>query len=385
MTAERRIAVNQLPNTLADAPVMDDAEFTRRARDAETPLRFSTSRSGVSVPIERPDHVGRICADALRVAGLAPTDVHLNLSAPVPHSSGWSANRGFYTLGATSLNRDFTDWERPVEDGSARTATVVSSIPGKMADLAEEIEAAYGPPEEVFPALEIGAFAGQLLRPNVRETIESRWGLSETREFYGSSEASMIAAATDGSRRMVPLLNHHVIEIEVDGEIVDIRDVSEPTEGEILITDPARSAVTLRRYRQGDRVRVYPSDPIPRITPLGRADDAIAVEGALLHPGDLYDAIHETFPEATTAVTYVRDAREPVTLEVFLEGTSEQRTDELYEALVSRQPALGHAVGERPDERLEITGVNDVRELPMVPETELKSQLVVFESDREEQ
>ena len=380
MDIHRRIAVDQLPNTLGDAPVLTPAAYARQARAADAPLRFATSKSNVPAPIARPAHVARICADALRVAGITSASIHLNLGAPPPHASGWSANRGFTALGATALNRNFTDWERPIDAGEAGRATVLSSIPNKALDLADEIAAAHGSPATVFPNLQVGLFSGQLLRPTVRRTLADRWALETTREFYGSSEATLVAAADDESRRLVPLLHRFVIELETDTGIVDVRDVDEPTEGSILITDPARAAVTLRRYRQGDRIRVHPDDPVPRITPLGRADDAIDLDGAVLHPGDLYDAVEEVHQAARDAVAYVRDDDEPVTVELFVIGATGSRTAALYDALCERQPALAHAIGESPGERITVTPVDDVEDVPVVDRAGVKAQMVVFAS-----
>ncbi|AUX09406.1 phenylacetate-CoA ligase [Halalkaliarchaeum desulfuricum] len=378
----QRIAATQLPNTLGDVPVMTKEEFARVARESDAPLRFATSKSGVPAPWAGIDHVARICADALRVAGVTDEAVHLNLGAPPPHSSGWSANLGFAELGATSLNRSFDYWERPIEEGVAETATVLSSIPGKAIDVAAEVEEAYGDPGDVFPNLSVGLLSGQLLRPATRRTIGEQWNLAETRELYGSSEASLVAAAPDESRKLVPLLNRHILEIEVGGDIVDVRDVETPTEGSLLITDPARSALTLRRYRQGDRVRVYPDDPLPRITPLGRADDAIDLDGALLHAADLFEAIGEVFPDASNTVVYVHDESPPTAVEVFIEGVADPRTDDLYEALLERQPALSHAVGEQPDDRIAVATVADIDDLPFLDDEGLKSRLIVFAAEQ---
>lgn len=380
MGTVRRIAATQLPNTLGNAPIMTKEEFARSANESDAPLRFATSRSEVPAPYADPDHVGRICADALMIAGVTQESVNLNLAAPPPHSSGWSVNRGVDTLGASSVNRNFESWKRPIEEGVAETATVVSSIPGKAIDIAHEVEAAYGEPENIFPNLEMGLFAGQLLRASTRQTLVEQWNLKTTREFYGSSEASLVAVAPDESRKLVPLLNHHVLEIEVDGEIVDIRDVETPTEGSLLITDPARSAVTLRRYRQGDWVRVYPDDPLPRIKPLGRADDAIDFDGALLHAADLFEAIEEVFSEGPDTVVYVYDEAPPTAIEIFVEADVEPQKDRLYEAVLDRQPALSHAVGESPDDRLSVTPVSELQELPFLDDGELKSQLIVYAS-----
>lgn len=376
-----RIATIQLPNTVDDAPIMTKEDFARQAQASTAPLRFSTSRSGVSAPYARPEHMGRLTADAFRLAGMTPEDGQLNLAAPAPHASGWMAQQGANGIGATLLNRDFTEWDRPVRDGTAHEATVLSSIPAKALEMADTIESSLGSPAEVFPNLEMGFFTGHILRPGTRRELCDRWGLETTREFYGSSEAGMIAGAVDDSRRMVPLLHRYVLEIEVDEGIVDIRDVAEPTEGSLLITDPARTAVTLTRYRQGDWVRVYPDDPLPRITPLGRSDDAIDFAGALLHPGDLFDAINEAFPTARNATAVVDDTAQPISLEVFLEGVREPNDETLYEALCECQPALRQAIGETPTGRITAAAIDNLDVLPFNTTDGLKERDIVFMSD----
>ena len=380
MLSPHDVAVTQVPNTLEDVPVMTKRAYARAARASDAPLRFATSRSGVPAPIARPGHVARICGDALRIAGIDGEAVHLNLAAPPPHASGWAGNSGFADIGATSLNRNFTDWMAPVEDGHAVSATVLSSIPGKAEALAEAVESEYGPPPSVFPNLETGVFTGQALRDGQRARLRDRWGLERTRELYGSSEAAIIAAGDGESRRLVPLLNHLILEIEVDGDIVDIRDVPEPTVGSLLVTDPARTAVPLRRYRQGDMVRVHPGSPLPRLTPLGRADDAIDLAGAILHPSDLFAAIEATMPDAAGAAAYVRDRTAPTTVEVFVSGQTEARPKALSDELLAVQPALEHAVGPDPGDRFEVTAVESL-EVASVPGEPLRPRSVRFESD----
>lgn len=382
MDIVRRIAATQLPNTLDDEPVMTKEDFAQAARESDTPLQFATSRSGVPAPYAEIDYVGRACADAFRIAGATEESVNLNLGAPAPHSSGLFANLGFTTLGATSVNRDFRSWDRPIDEGITERPTVVSAIPGKAIDIADEIKATHRDPGEVFSNLDVGFLTGQLLRPSTRQKIKDRWDLEQTREFYGSSEASMIAAAQDESRKLVPLLNHHILEIEVDGNIIDVRDIETPTEGSLLITSPARSAVTLRRYRQGDRVRVYPNDPLPLITPVGRADDAIDLDGALLHAADVFGAINEVFSGTPKVVVNVHDESPPTTVEVFIEDVADPQTEALYDALRERQPALRHAVGKAPGSRISVTPVTDISKLSFTDEEGLKSTLIVFDSRR---
>lgn len=382
MALLERIAATQLPNTLGDVPVLTKEDFARQAQASSAPLQFATSNSKVPAPYARPAHMGGLTADAFRLAGMTPDDAQLNLAAPAPHASAWMAQQGANAIGASLLNRDFTDWERPVRAETAHEATVLSSIPAKALELADEVESSHGPPAEVFPNLEVGFFTGHLLRPGTRRELCERWGLETTREFYGSSEAGMVAGAVDDSRRMVPLLHRLVLEIETEDGIIDIRDLTEPTEGSLLITDPARTAITLRRYRQGDWVRVYPAEPLPLITPLGRSDDAVDFDGALLHPGDLFDAVTEVFPTASNATAVVDDEDRPVSMQVYLEGVSDPNTEAFYEALCDRQPALRHAVGEGPAGRITTTALGDLDELPFDVSDGLKEQAIVFSSER---
>ena len=384
MSILARIAATQLPNTLDDAPVMTKENYARQARGASTPLRFATSSSGVPAPYARLEHMGCLTADAFRLAGMTADDAQLNLAAPAPHPSGWMAQKGANAIGATPLNHDFTDWERPIREGTGAEATVLSSIPAKALDLADEVASAHGQPREIFPNLEVGFLTGHLLRPGTRRELRDRWGLETTREFYGSSEAGMVAGAIDESRRMVPLLHRLILEIEVNGEIIDIRDVDRPTEGSLLISDPARTSIDLTRYRQGDRVRVYPDDPLPRLKPLGREDDAVDFAGALVHPSDLFEAVDETIPTASNALAVVYDNEQQVSLEVYVEGLDDVDTIAFYETLCDRQPALRHAIGERPAERITAIAVEDLGSLSFVNDDGLKGRRIVFMSDRDE-
>lgn len=377
-----RITATQLPNTLGDEPPMSQTEYTEAAKRASEPLSFATSQSGVPAPFSDPRLIQRIVADSFRLAGMTSSDGQLNAAAPHPHLSGWAANLGAADIGATILNDDFSDWQTVIEEGRAGEATVIASLPSKALDVGQEVVAAYGPPNELFPNLRVGHFTGQVFRPSVRAELKAQWGLDTTREFYGSSESVMIAVAVDETRRLIPLLNHHILELEVDDDIVDIRDVNEVTEGSLLITTPARSALTLRRYRQGDWVRIYPDDPLPRITPLGRADEAIDFDGALVHPEDLFDAIADAFPVARNAVVFADDRAYPTTVEVFLEGVDQPGIEQFYAALSDRQPALRHALGERPHERIEVSGVEDISALPFVDDSGLKSTQIVFATDK---
>lgn len=377
------IADAQLANTLTDEAVLTPAAFAERASSANAPHQFSTTRSGMPSVFASLDHVFRMCADALAVMGVGEEDVVLNLNAPRPHLSGVAARGGANTLGATVKNDHFEDYERVIEAGYASDVTVMTSIPSMATDLADEIEGAFADPIELFPRLALGLFGGEPLHPPQRRALRDRWGLDRTREYYGSSEVGLIAVGDDESRRLVPLLNHLIIELELDDGIVDIRDITEPTTGSILLTDPNREAVRLIRYRQGDLVRVYPDDPIPRIEPIGRADDAINLDGALLHSNDLEAAAINAFGDHVSLHALVHDVDHPTSVTIYVADGERAQLSTFFDELWSKQPALAHAIGDDRHDRIKVSFVPTLTDTP-VPAPDVEDDgIVTFESTSE--
>lgn len=371
-----RIADEQLPNRLADESVMTTEAFVRQAEAADAPYRFATSRSGKSSPYAGTERIASNCADAEALLGITPDDRLLNLLAPRPHLSAFAARAGARQLGASILTDSFDDLDAAIGDPAAASATAVLSIPSKASELADEMADRHGHPAEVFPNLELGLVGGELVRPDLRERLRETWGVAAVREFYGSSEAGLVAAGVDETRRLVPLLNHYVLELEVRGELLDIREIDSPTVGSLLITDPNREAIELVRYRQGDAVRVHPGEPLPRIEPLGRADDAISLAGAIVHPGDLYRAIATACGPAVEPAAIYDQTMSPPRLEVIVAGSDDDRRGAIHEQIRQEIPGLEHALTGTAAERLRIRQVNDLEVVD--PETARTEQIVVL-------
>ncbi len=375
-----QIKHEQLTNSLSDEPITESDEFARQARATEAPHTFRTSRSGTTSPYHDTEVIGRVCADALALMGVTSEDNLLNFCAPRPHLSGMATVWGGEYLGTTILNDHFDEYERVIEAGTAADATGMVSIPSIAVSKAKEISERYGEPSEHFPNLDIGMIGGEIPRQSIREQIKSLWDIDRLREFYGSSETTLLAVGTDESRQLVPLLHRFVIEIEVDGKIVDIRDVRETCDGSILITHPGRKAVDLTRFRQGDRIRVHPGDEMPRIEPLGRDDDAINVDGALIHPADLFSALDELLDQNVLAVPVVRDADQPLSIEVCITGSSSIDRGAFVDELVRSNSALVHALEAAAEERIRITSVDSLDDHPVLSSIEFQPGTVVFES-----
>lgn len=389
MEPVERVRQEQLPNTLSDEPILEPEEFARRARDVDASMTFATSRSGRPAPVADPDHIARIVGDMERLMGMDEDDGLLNLGAPRPHLSGWVGRRGAEAIGAAVYNDHYEDYHRVIEGGHAGEMTAIGSVPTVAKTVLEELRREYGPPDEVFPNLELGLFSGEMLQPSDRRGLADQWGLDRVREFYGSSEISGIACAIDETRRLVPLLQHLIVEVEVDGEILDVREPTEPVEGEILVTDPGREAIDLTRYRQGDWIRVYPGEELPRIEPLGRADDAIDFDGALLHPADLYAVLDAVFDDAdfedgeARFVPYVREETPPTTLTLFVVGATVDRTDAFFDRLFEARSPIEYVVDAADEERIRLEYVESVEETPLeaIASDGLKTRQIVFESD----
>lgn len=373
-----RIAAEAIDIDLDDRPIMTTADFARQADAVSAPYAFATSRSGTTAPYADTDWINRNCGDALRLLGARDDDVVANLLAPPPHLSGFAAECGVSHLGVQSLSSSFEAVEDLIATGEAAAATAVLSIPSKALALADEIADSHGTPASVFPRLEWGAFGGELLGPHQRRALRDRWGLEAVREFYGSSEAGLIAAGVDETRRLVPLLNHYLLELEVDGTLIDIRECEEPTVGSLVLTAPERSAVDLIRYRQGDRVRVHPGDPLPRIEPLGRVDSAVTIAGVTIHPGDIHRALEAVYDEPSAVVPVVDDRRDPTGLEVVVAGASVARADRAKSALVDAIPGLEHA--ETGDTRIDITEVDSIDAVDGIDTADIAGDQVVERS-----
>lgn len=378
MTIIERIKREQLINTLTDEPVMTPVDFISASKAIDARFWFTTSRSEKRSPFNDLEHLGSMCADSLALLGVEPGATMLNLLAPEPHLSAFAANTGASYLGVKTLNETFEDYHHVIETGQATEVDAMVAVPSLAVAKAREIRVEYGEPNEVFPNLTLGMFGGEMLLPALRETVKTAWGLDEVREFYGSSELGLVAAGVDETRKLVPQLQHFIIEIETDETIRDIRDIDAPTEGSVICTSPHREAIELVRYRQGDRIRVYPYDGIPRIEPLGRSDNAINLAGAVVHPGDVYSAIEDAFGSGTEAVPYVYDDL-PTRLELFVIAAEIDRTDAFFEALYARNRALRYALETEERHLIAVTLVDEFDDIPVAIPDGWRNEQVVFE------
>ena len=375
-----RIVEGQLLNDLTDQPIMESADFVTAVNSSRASHQFATSRSMTPTVYESMQHVADISATALTVMGCGPDDAVLNLLAPRPHLSGVAAKKGARTLGTTMHNLHFNDFIKVIEEGHGGNITIVTSIPSIVLQKGREIAQGYGEVPQVFPNLKRAFLGGEPVRSMHRTATKTMWGVDSVHEFYGSSEVSLIAVGPDESRRLVPLLNHLIIELYDGEQIIDIRDIETIQTGELLITDPNREAINLCRYRQGDRIRVYPDPDIPRIEPLGRADDAIDLDGALVHPTDLFDAIEAADLTVEESYVDVEDKEYPTTLTIYATTNGTFDDQAFKNTLLDANPALVNVIEDDTQSRIDVKLVNSSSEIPVDTRHELSDSQIWFES-----
>lgn len=380
-----KITEEQLENTV-QGPVQTPEEALADApADIEDGMLFETSGSTGSpkqVPCRNTDHVVESMAEAFSLAGLED-DVILSLGAPLPHISAWGFRQAIDRLGGRSANDHFRDYQTVIEDGAASEVTAVITAPSVGQAIGNQIEREYGPVSEVFPNLERIIGGADLVTEARRETLRDIWDVELVRETYATTEFNALAATVDDTRTQVPLLHRFILEIIPDDDsddIVDIREVTEKRRGSVLVSAPGREAVDFTRYRIGDKIAVHPTDDIPRITVLGRADDSINLSGILVYPAQIHEAVGETFGRGTDWVARVSEREYPA-VDFHIIGGERVTPERFREHLFERNKAVEQAYHEvGVIECLDVHYADSREEIPGVSsDGGMKTQHVVFD------
>lgn len=345
---------------VAGEPIMDQGELPSFPGDEQVPgalvcVSSGTTGSPKRVPYAR-DLLTRRSRKAMRLMGVEEGDSLLSLAAPSPHSSGVYIENLERAGIVETCNSSFKDFREVVGSGDAADATVLMGAPMPSLAMAEQLEADGIPVQDAFPGLRLGVFSGDIMTGQRRSAISDAWGLEETRSFYASTEFESAAVAVDETPRLVPLLDEFIFEIVPDGgeEPVDIRAVDEEVSGSLILSDPFREHITLRRYRTRDRIKVFPGPPLPRIEILGREDDTISLGGAPLYRKQIALALEDVFGgrlEDWRCHVYEVDGRPAV--DVYAVSDLDVGGAEFRSALFDRAPPVKEAVEDVPGDLLE--------------------------------
>ncbi|WEL19319.1 GH3 family domain-containing protein [Candidatus Nanohalococcus occultus] len=248
-------------------------------------------------------------AETLREAGLRPDDVAINWGAPKEkdHMSQWVYEKGTEIIGAETVNEsnaeDFEDYRDRWEE-----VTALLSLPRMLKSSGEQIQEEFGDLKETFPNLEHSITAGDIMPEELRDWIETNYGI-KSRNFYAGTEIGGAAAEIeDGVYK--PTNPNLILELldedaEMDSETGEVseQDVyrleelspGETVTGPLLATMPLREQQPLIRYRIGDVWEVTGTEEAPEMKFKGREDDVIMFSGANVYPEEINNAIGDDY------------------------------------------------------------------------------------------
>lgn len=342
----------QLENRNRDEDITTKEELSRGAKEkaqAEEGMIYAETSSGSGKIAISEEYLRSIGEKVLNTSGVDENDVILNLGAPKPHLSGTAFRLAGEEIGAEVLTDHAGELEGIMERSDE--VTTVASLPGMVKSTGQKIHQRYGKPEDVFKPKK-ALLGGEVITESWRDVLTEQWGFETTNEMYASSEGGIMLAELDSreaTRRLIPQFDEIIYEIyplnsenaieydsaEVNPDnLIDIRDVDEPTEGILYPTVPG----IFSRYNQGDVVTVWPDDStqnlpegFPTVEPLGRVD-CLNLAGAMIPEGKLERTLNEAAESSGLEWSAAAaGSREDSTLEVYVDDPIS--SDSFYDAL----------------------------------------------------
>jgi phenylacetate-CoA ligase len=172
---------------------------------------------------------------------------------------------------------------------------------------------------------------GELRDSGAMDRLREAWGGAAIREFYGVSEAGMLAAECgEGSGMHIsPYCVVEVIDPDTGAQL------PEGHPGEIVVTEIYRTAQPYVRYRSGDITEGFTTEPCPcgRTTPrlrriLGRHSDIARVKGQFISPALVEQLVRKRVSAGAWQAVIDRPGNiDTMLLRVESEGSAEQRTE----------------------------------------------------------
>jgi len=269
-------------------------------------------------PVYEP-HLGEddpLWARAYKAAGVQKGDIALNAFSYHMVAAGLTFHNGLRKVGATVIPSGAAGREQQVQLIKDLKPTVFSGTPSFLMSIiekAEELNFKFGTDFRIKKA----CFAAEPLLPNVRETLEKKYGI-DTYTMYGATEVGDIGFEC-GEKR-----GWHLCE-EVYVEIVDPasgQTVAPGELGEIVVTR-FNSLFFLVRFGTGDLSRLI-AEPCPcgrtsyRLDGIaGRVGEAVKIRGLFVAPSQLR-ALMKAWPEEALQIIVDRkDDKDVLTARLF--------------------------------------------------------------------
>ncbi len=269
-------------------------------------------------PVYEP-HLGEddpLWARAYKAAGVQKGDIALNAFSYHMVAAGLTFHNGLRKVGATVIPSGAAGREQQVQLIRDLKPTVFSGTPSFLMSIiekAEELNFRFGTDFRIKKA----CFAAEPLLPNVRETLEKKYGI-DTYTMYGATEVGDIGFEC-GEKK-----GWHICE-EVYVEIVDPVTGQAVPPGELgdIVVTRFNSLFFLVRFGTGDLSRlIAESCPCGRSSYrldgiAGRVGEAVKVRGLFVAPSQLR-ALMKAWPEEALQILVDReDDKDVLTARLF--------------------------------------------------------------------
>lgn len=174
-------------------------------------------------------------------------------------------------------------------------ATIIGCLPLEAILLAETAKLMGYDPATDFPHLRGFCVAGEMLTNSRKKLIEKLWN-TKVYNMYGTTENGNIAAdCSEGSLHAAE--DHFLLEVL---DPVTFKPLPPGERGVLSVTTLTLEACPLVRYLTGDIVRLLPAKTCTCgrsgqiLEHLGRFSDRLEINGQVIIPGDLQEAILQT-------------------------------------------------------------------------------------------
>lgn len=174
-------------------------------------------------------------------------------------------------------------------------ATVIGCLPLETILLAETAKLMGYDPARDFPHLRGFCVAGEMLTDSRKKLIEKLWNAT-VYNMYGTTENGNIAA-TCSEGRLHAAEDHFLLEVL---DPVTYKPVPPGEMGILVVTTLTLEACPLVRYVTGDIAALHPASTCSCgrsgqiLQHLGRYSDRLEIDGQIIVPGDLQEAILKT-------------------------------------------------------------------------------------------
>ena len=220
---------------------------------------------------------------------------------------GYTDHSNLETTGATVLPFGVGSSRQLIRLIHEARVDVLSSTPSYPGVLEEVVREELGiEPAEL--GLKLGLFGGEpaLENPDFKGRLEQTWGMRASNANYGLSEVMCNFAATcDRSDELHFMGQGSLLAELIDPSSSEEMPLEEGKTGELVLTNLAKEAQPLVRYRTNDLVTVLGVGPCGcartgfRFRIIGRTDDMVHVKGVNVFPSGIANVLQGLAPSVT--------------------------------------------------------------------------------------